>query len=74
MHDTNTGDDVSIRYSVWQLGYGMWPWTGLVPAGLIWWARTRWQQQGRVLSVQEEREREEDAGEEPGRRARGRPG
>lgn len=58
VHDTNTGDDVSIRYFVWQMGYGMWPWTGLVPAGLIWWARTRWQQQGRVLSVQEERERD----------------
>jgi 4-amino-4-deoxy-L-arabinose transferase-like glycosyltransferase len=58
VHDTNTGDDVSIRYYVWQMGYGLWPWTGLVPAGLIWWARTRWQQQGRVLTVQEERERD----------------
>jgi 4-amino-4-deoxy-L-arabinose transferase-like glycosyltransferase len=43
VHDTNTGDDVSIRYYVWQLGYGMWPWTGLVPAALVWWARKRWQ-------------------------------
>ena len=51
VHDTNTGDDVSIRYYVWQMGYGMWPWTGLVPAGLIWWARTRWQQKDRVLTV-----------------------
>ena len=58
VHDTNTGDDVSIRYFVWQMGYGMWPWTGLVPAGLIWWARTRWQQQGRVLTLAEERERD----------------
>lgn len=58
VHDTNTGDDVSIRYYVWQMGYGLWPWTGLVPAGLIWWARTRWQQQGRVLTLQEERERD----------------
>jgi len=58
VHDTNTGDDVSIRYYVWQLGYGMWPWTGLVPAGLIWWARTRWQQRDRVLTVEEERQRD----------------
>ncbi|MFI5299781.1 MAG: glycosyltransferase family 39 protein, partial [Polyangiales bacterium] len=42
VHDTNTGDDVSIHYYVWQLGYGMWPWSGLVPAGLVWWARKRW--------------------------------
>ncbi len=58
VHDTNTGDDVSIRYFVWQMGYGMWPWTGLVPAGLIWWARARWQQKGRVLTLEEERERD----------------
>lgn len=58
VHDTNTGDDVSIRYYVWQLGYGMFPWTGLVPAGLIWWARTRWQQAGKSLTVQEERQRD----------------
>lgn len=58
VHDTNTGDDVSIRYFVWQMGYGLWPWTGLVPAGLIWWARTRWQQKGRVLTLEEERERD----------------
>lgn len=58
VHDTNTGDDVSIRYFVWQLGYGLWPWTGLIPAGLIWWARTRWQQKDRVLTLEEERERD----------------
>lgn len=58
VHDTNTGDDVSIRYFVWQMGYGMFPWTGLVPAGLIWWARTRWQQAGKVLTLEEERQRD----------------
>lgn len=39
VHDTNVGDDVSFRYFVWQLGYAMFPWTGLVPVGLVWWAR-----------------------------------
>jgi 4-amino-4-deoxy-L-arabinose transferase-like glycosyltransferase len=34
VHDTNTGDDVSFRYYVWQLGYGLFPWTGLCAAGL----------------------------------------
>lgn len=58
VHDTNTGDDVSIRYYVWQMGYGLFPWTGLVPAGLIWWARTRWNQAGRTLSQHEERQRD----------------
>lgn len=41
VHDTNVGDDVSFRYFVWQLGYALFPWTGLVPAGLVWWARRR---------------------------------
>jgi 4-amino-4-deoxy-L-arabinose transferase-like glycosyltransferase len=41
VHDTNEGDDVSFRYYVWQLGYGMFPWTGLAPAGLLWWLRRR---------------------------------
>jgi 4-amino-4-deoxy-L-arabinose transferase-like glycosyltransferase len=35
VHDTNTGDDVSFRYYVWQLGYGLFPWTGLAAAGLL---------------------------------------
>lgn len=35
VHDTNTGDDVSFRYYVWQLGYGLFPWTGLAAAGLV---------------------------------------
>jgi hypothetical protein len=39
VHDTNEGDDVSFRYYVWQLGYAMFPWTGLAPAGLVWWLR-----------------------------------
>ena len=34
VHDTNTGSDVSLRYYVWQLGYGLFPWTGLLPLGV----------------------------------------
>jgi 4-amino-4-deoxy-L-arabinose transferase-like glycosyltransferase len=41
VHDTNEGDDVSFRFYVWQLGYAMFPWTGLVPAGLLYWLRQR---------------------------------
>ncbi|MCU0690186.1 MAG: glycosyltransferase family 39 protein [Polyangiaceae bacterium] len=41
VHDTNVGVDVSFRYYVWQLGYALFPWTGLVPAGLLWWLRRR---------------------------------
>ena len=41
VHDTNEGDDVSFRFYVWQLGYAMFPWTGLVPAGLLYWLRHR---------------------------------
>ena len=39
VHDTNTGDDVSFRYYVWQLGYGLFPWSGFGAAGLLWWLR-----------------------------------
>jgi 4-amino-4-deoxy-L-arabinose transferase-like glycosyltransferase len=39
VHDTNTGDDVSFRYYVWQLGYGLFPWVGFGAAGLLWWLR-----------------------------------
>ena len=39
VHDTNDGDDVSFRYYLWQLGYGLFPWTGFAAAGLIWLAR-----------------------------------
>jgi 4-amino-4-deoxy-L-arabinose transferase-like glycosyltransferase len=35
VHDTNTGTDVSLRYYIWQLGYGLFPWTGLAAAGLV---------------------------------------
>jgi 4-amino-4-deoxy-L-arabinose transferase-like glycosyltransferase len=36
VHDTNVGDDTSFRYYVWQLGYGLFPWTGAVAAGVLW--------------------------------------
>jgi 4-amino-4-deoxy-L-arabinose transferase-like glycosyltransferase len=39
VHDTNVGDDTSFRFYVWQLGYGLFPWTGLAAGGLIWWFR-----------------------------------
>jgi 4-amino-4-deoxy-L-arabinose transferase-like glycosyltransferase len=41
VHDTNEGDDVSFRFYVWQLGYAMFPWTGLAPAGLVAWLKRR---------------------------------
>ncbi len=28
VHDTNEGDDTSIRFYLWQLGYALFPWTG----------------------------------------------
>ncbi len=34
VHDTNSGSDVSFGYYVWQLGYGLFPWTGLALVGL----------------------------------------
>jgi 4-amino-4-deoxy-L-arabinose transferase-like glycosyltransferase len=39
VHDTNAGDDLSFRYYVWQLGYGLFPWTGVCVAGLVFWQR-----------------------------------
>jgi len=39
VHDTNEGDDTSFRFYIWQLGYALFPWTGLVPLGLVWWMR-----------------------------------
>jgi 4-amino-4-deoxy-L-arabinose transferase-like glycosyltransferase len=30
VHDTNTGDDTSIHYYLWQLGYGLFPATGII--------------------------------------------
>jgi 4-amino-4-deoxy-L-arabinose transferase-like glycosyltransferase len=35
VHDTNTGDDVSLRYYLWQLGYGLFPATGVVAVGAL---------------------------------------
>lgn len=31
------GDNGSIQYFIWQLGYGLFPWVGLVPAALASW-------------------------------------
>ncbi len=39
VHDTNQGDDISFRYYIWQLGYGLFPWNGVCAAGLVWWFR-----------------------------------
>jgi 4-amino-4-deoxy-L-arabinose transferase-like glycosyltransferase len=39
MEDKDVGDDTSFRYYIWQLGYAMFPWTGLVPLAVAWWAR-----------------------------------
>lgn len=36
VHDTNEGDDTGIRYYLWQLGYALFPWTGLAGIGLLW--------------------------------------
>jgi 4-amino-4-deoxy-L-arabinose transferase-like glycosyltransferase len=35
VHDTNAGDDTSFRYYVWQLGYGLFPWSGVAAAGTL---------------------------------------
>jgi 4-amino-4-deoxy-L-arabinose transferase-like glycosyltransferase len=35
VHDTNAGDDVSFRYYLWQLGYGLFPASGLALWGFI---------------------------------------
>ncbi len=39
VHDTNEGDDTSFRFYIWQLGYALFPWTGLAPLGLTYWLR-----------------------------------
>jgi len=41
VHDTNEGDDTSFRFYIWQLGYALFPWVGLAPLALLWWARAR---------------------------------
>jgi hypothetical protein len=50
LHDTNEGDDVSFRYYLWQLGYALFPWTGLAPAALVgWMGRSERDPDGRTL-------------------------
>jgi 4-amino-4-deoxy-L-arabinose transferase-like glycosyltransferase len=39
VHDTNEGDDTSLRFYVWQLGYALFPWIALAPLGMMWWMR-----------------------------------
>jgi 4-amino-4-deoxy-L-arabinose transferase-like glycosyltransferase len=39
VHDTNEGDDTSFRFYIWQLGYALFPWTGLAALGLTFWLR-----------------------------------
>jgi 4-amino-4-deoxy-L-arabinose transferase-like glycosyltransferase len=39
VHDTNEGDDTSLRFYLWQLGYAIFPWVGLAPLGLMYWLR-----------------------------------
>ncbi len=39
VHDTNEGDDTSFRFYVWQLGYALFPWIGLVPSAVFAFAR-----------------------------------
>jgi 4-amino-4-deoxy-L-arabinose transferase-like glycosyltransferase len=39
VHDTNEGDDTSLRFYLWQIGYALFPWVGLAPLGLTFWAR-----------------------------------
>ncbi|APR99894.1 glycosyltransferase family 39 protein [Pajaroellobacter abortibovis] len=40
VHDTNEGDDISFRFYIWQLGYALFPWSGLAPFGLTYWLRS----------------------------------
>ena len=52
VHDTNEGDDVSFRYYVWQLGYGLFPWTGIAFIGFFAWLRNfRKNPSGEALSL-----------------------
>ncbi len=42
MHDTNdVATTPALRFYVWQLGYAFFPWSGLVPLGLLYWIRQR---------------------------------
>ncbi len=40
VHDTNEGDDTSFRFYIWQLGYALFPWSGLAPLGLLAWMKS----------------------------------
>jgi 4-amino-4-deoxy-L-arabinose transferase-like glycosyltransferase len=35
LHDTNAGVDTSVRYYVWQLGYALFPWSGLAACAAV---------------------------------------
>jgi 4-amino-4-deoxy-L-arabinose transferase-like glycosyltransferase len=39
VHDTNAGDDTSFRYYIWQLGYGLFPFTGIAGTALLYFQR-----------------------------------
>ncbi len=41
VHDTNSGEDVSFRYYVWQLGYGLFPASGLCAMAWLQWLSNR---------------------------------
>ncbi len=41
VHDTNPGADTSLAYYVGQLGYALFPWIALAPAGLFVWHGSR---------------------------------
>ncbi len=41
VHDTNAGEDVGLRYYIWQLGYGLFPFSGLCAMGLLFWSKFR---------------------------------
>ena len=41
LHDTNGTDDVSFRYYLWQLGYALFGWAGLLPLALARWPGRR---------------------------------
>lgn len=41
VHDTNSGEDVSFRYYVWQLGYGLFPASGICAVGWLHWLAHR---------------------------------
>jgi 4-amino-4-deoxy-L-arabinose transferase-like glycosyltransferase len=40
LHDTNDGEDTGLRYYIWQLGYALFPWTGIAFAAALQWARS----------------------------------